>query len=299
MTAPRQVLPGATYLITRRCTQRQFWLRPSDLTNQIIAYCVATGATRTGIQIHGICALSNHWHAVVSDPHARLPQFLAWTHKYIAKCINASYGRWENLWASEKPSAVRLEDDGDVVDKLVYCLTNPVSAGLVARGSQWPGVRTNARDVGEADYQVPRPPIFFREDGSMPQSVTLRIERPAICPELSNRQLAEHVHQLVERAEANIRHEFAKSGRRFLGADVVLRQLPTDSPRTMEPRRKLSPCVAAKNKWARIEALRRLCSFGEAYRKALDLWRAGWREALFPAGTYAMRIRHRVLCRSP
>ena len=38
---PRQILPGSTYLITRRCTQRQFLLKPSPLTNQVIAYCYA------------------------------------------------------------------------------------------------------------------------------------------------------------------------------------------------------------------------------------------------------------------
>ena len=38
MTAPRQVLPGTTYLVTRRCAQRQFLLRPSKLVNEIFSY---------------------------------------------------------------------------------------------------------------------------------------------------------------------------------------------------------------------------------------------------------------------
>ena len=44
MTAPRQILPGAVYVITRRCTQRQFLLRPSNLTNQVFAYSLAVAA---------------------------------------------------------------------------------------------------------------------------------------------------------------------------------------------------------------------------------------------------------------
>src|SRR5262245_1087303 len=94
----RQVLPGSTYLVTRRCTQRQFRLRPSALTNQIVAYCLALAADRTGVLLHAVCVLSDHWRGVVSDPQARLPEFLGYYHKLVAKAVNASLGRWENLW---------------------------------------------------------------------------------------------------------------------------------------------------------------------------------------------------------
>jgi hypothetical protein len=55
---PRSILPNARYLLTRRCTQRQFWLRPSAKINQIVTYCVAEAAAHTGVQLHGICVLS-------------------------------------------------------------------------------------------------------------------------------------------------------------------------------------------------------------------------------------------------
>jgi REP element-mobilizing transposase RayT len=32
MTLPRQVVPGYDYLITRRCSERRFFLRPDDDT---------------------------------------------------------------------------------------------------------------------------------------------------------------------------------------------------------------------------------------------------------------------------
>ncbi|RMH42670.1 MAG: hypothetical protein D6689_07445, partial [Deltaproteobacteria bacterium] len=83
MSVPRQVLPGSTYLVTRRCTQRQFWLKPTKLTNQIVAYCVAYAATITGVELHALCVLSNHWHAVLTDPEGRLPEFMHWAHKHI------------------------------------------------------------------------------------------------------------------------------------------------------------------------------------------------------------------------
>jgi hypothetical protein len=36
---PRQVLPRQFYLITRRCAQREFLLRPDQATNNAFRYC--------------------------------------------------------------------------------------------------------------------------------------------------------------------------------------------------------------------------------------------------------------------
>jgi putative transposase len=230
---------------------------------------------------------------VVTDSDARLPEFLRRVHKHTAKCINAIYNRWENLWATEQTSVVRLEDDVDVLDKLAYCLANPVAAGLVAHGDQWPGLRTAPSDVAGREYVVARPPGYFSETGSMPETATLRITRPAIRPDLSDSQLAEHLDGLVADREAEGRAHVARDGRQFLG---VLRQRPFERPYTVEPRGELSPRVAAKNKWRRIEALRRLKEFAIAYKKALALWRLGVRDVVFPAGTYVMRVLHGVRC---
>ena len=60
MTLPRQVLPGQFYLITRRCTQRQFLLRPDPETNNAFTYCLAEAAERYEISVLLPCAMSNH-----------------------------------------------------------------------------------------------------------------------------------------------------------------------------------------------------------------------------------------------
>ena len=72
----------------------------------------------------------------------------------------------------------------------------------------------------------------------------------------------------VERAAAQ---ERKTQGLRVLGRAEVLRQRPTDRPRSHEPRRQMSPRVAGLNKWARIEALQRNKAFLAAYRLARDL----------------------------
>ena len=141
MTAPRQILPGSCYLVTRRCTQRQFLLRPSVVSNEIVEYCLALAADQTGVELHAVCVMSNHWHAVVSDPFACLPEFLERVHRLTARALNASLGRWENFWSSDKPSVVRLVTEQAVLDEMAYVLANPTAAGLVNSPREWPGSR--------------------------------------------------------------------------------------------------------------------------------------------------------------
>ena len=57
---PRQVLPRQFYLITRRCSQRQFLLRPDAATNNAFLYCLIDAALRCEIDVLLPCAMSNH-----------------------------------------------------------------------------------------------------------------------------------------------------------------------------------------------------------------------------------------------
>ena len=82
------------------------------------------------MELHALCFLANHYHIVLTDPNARLPEFMQWLNEFTAKSINALHGRWENLWACGSYSAVVLESAEDVLDKMVYTLCNPVTAGL-------------------------------------------------------------------------------------------------------------------------------------------------------------------------
>ena len=60
----------------------------------------------------------------------------------------------------------------------------------------------------------------------------------------------------------------------------------------------MSPKFAAKNKWARIEALLRNRGFIEKYRDAFLAHIAGLANVVFPFGTYLMRKIAKVACES-
>jgi len=87
----------------------------------------------------------------------------------------------------------------------------------------------------------------------------------------------------------------AKKNIRLLGRKAVRRQSPFSSPKTSAKRRGLSPRVATRNKWLRIEALQRNKLFVAQYRDALRQLRCG-EDVLFPVGTYLLRVRGLVSC---
>ena len=274
-------------MLTRRCTQRQFLLVPSDVVNQIVLYCLAVAATRYKITVHAFCWLSNHWHGVLSDPHGNRPEFCRWLHEFTAKCINAHRGRWENMWASEQYSAVELLDGASVLDKIGYVLANPVEAFLVACSHLWPGAISRLKDFGKT-MVIARPDGFFRDEGEMPAYAELTIEKPAQFAELADDEWVELVRQEVKGREEKAREDARKNGRGFLGVKKVLAQDWRDCPATHEPRREISPTVAAGNKWLRIERLQHNGEFRVDHEEARLRFIAGDRRVEFPRGTYWM-----------
>jgi REP element-mobilizing transposase RayT len=294
VTAPRQVLEGTTYLVTRRVSERRFFLRPSTNTTAILGYILAVVSDRYGILLHTVCTLSNHLHIVLTDPHARLPDFQRDLDSLVARAINCMLGRWESLFERDSYSAVRLEPRDDVMDKMVYVLANPVAAGLVRRGKEWPGLWSDPRLIGGEGIVFERPRGFFREDGPMPATARLRFHPP---PGFENDpELVQELLRRLERAEVRAAAALASQGRSFMGVARVLAQKWYARPKGGEPRRGLSPQVACRNKRKRIEALSRLTAFRAAYQEALAAWKRGVRDVTFPPGTWLMRVQHRVCC---
>lgn len=293
VTTPRQILPGQRYLITRRCTQRQFLLRPSRVTNQTIQYCLAHAAEETGVLLHAVCFMSNHWHGVVTDVEARLPEFLERFHRLLAKAQNASIGRWENFWSSDKVSAVLLVSDSDVLDKMAYVIANPTAAGLVRSPQEWPGIIS--RRLGE-QFDVEMPDAFFDPEGALPDEVRLEFVRPHIFCALSDTQFAEQLNHAVATLVRHARENMRLRGLSFVGREMVLRQRFFDAPKTEAPRRNSIPRVAAKSTATRVNAIQRMLDFVAQYRAARLRWRKGDRTVVFPSGTYALRIHAGVTC---
>jgi REP element-mobilizing transposase RayT len=299
MSKPRRVLPGSTYLITRRCLRRQFLLRPSRDVNQVFLFCLAHSAGKCGIEVHAFCVLSNHYHLVVTDPLAKLPEFMQWLDLYVSKCLNARYGRWGAFWEPEKYGGVQIIESADVLDKIVYTLANPVAAGLVRWGSEWPGLRSRIEDTGSAEWVATRPGFYFDPEGPVPEEARLRLVRPPIFAELSDEAFVSLLRERYSEREREIQSAFDEEGRKFLGRSAVRKQSRDDYARSHEKKRTLNPRIACKRKWPRIQVLEQLTEWAAQYAEALTFYLSGDHTACFPPGTYWMRVQFDVRCYAP
>jgi putative transposase len=290
MTAPRRILPGDVYLITRRCTQRTFLLRPDETTKQIFDYCMAEAAARFEIELLAWKAMSNHYHAVAHDPHGRLPAFLEHFHKMVAKCMNRRWGRWENFWSSEETCVTKLVNINDIVEKIVYVLCNAIESDLVGRIADWPG-SSSLEYMNGKTKTIRRPKAYFKKDGVMPKEVTLRAVVPSRITEVETIESWRHrIRTAVLERETTILAMRAQKKRRVLGRKAVLRAQPTDAPPSETIHRKLRPCIACLDPTMRKLEINALQAFRIAHAEARMRWIAGDRRAIFPAGTYAMRL---------
>lgn len=290
MARPRYIAAGSTYLITRRCSEGRFFLRPDSAITQAFEFCLAHAAARSGVVIHAYVALSNHYHLVVTDPEGRLPEFQHWLDTYVAKIVNLQRGRCESLWAPGSYSAVRLEDIEDVKSKLLYTFLNPVKSHLVRCARDWPGARSLPVDFG-SERLIRRPKGFFRNKGPVPREAVLRVALPqGLDLDQISGELAAAENGLVRQAKAR--------NQAFLGVRAILKQSPNACPTTPIPTGSLNPSVASLDRKRRMEALERLKSFFKGYRLAWERFCRGERSVEFPYGTYLMRHRFNVVCAS-
>jgi putative transposase len=283
MTLPRCVLPGQTHLVTRRCIGRRFLLRPDDALTNAFLYCLARAAAKYGVEIHGFCAMSNHYHLVMTDTTRVLPDFMAWFNRQLAMCVK-QLRRWDEvIWEPNRSyNAVELGGPAEVLDKMAYVLLNPVSAALVRSPDRWVGAVSTMHTLRKGAIQAKRPAVWFKDDA--PEVVTLTLTPP---PCLSNQ--AGYLHALdalVTDHLTTVRAELCRQGWGFLGRTRVRKTSPTDQPRSKKERFGRNPTFSVMTRGMWLAAVQRLRAFRRAYRSAYETWRRGDRSVVFPAGTW-------------
>ncbi len=270
------------------------FMRPSTALNQLVRYVLAVSVERFGILLHAYCFMSNHLHLVLTDPLGALPAFEQYLGSLLARSCNALVGHRGSFWEPGSYNAVTLVEARDVDDKLVYTLANPVSAGLVRRGAEWPGCRSTPEAIEGPPEIAARPPNFFRREGSLPASAALKLAAPPGIASIE--EFRRMLRRRVARREDEAAEQLASRGGSFLGARGVLAQDPFSAPSTEEPPRNVKPRIACQDRQKRAKALARLKAFLRAYREAWDEFASGLRETLFPHGTYWMRVAYAVPC---
>lgn len=262
----------------------------------LFTFVLAVCADKFGILVHAVVLMSTHEHLVVTDPRGVLPDFLRELHRLVALGTKV-LRKWEGaVWDSEKTSVVRLLSPQAIVEKVAYCMANPVAAGLVRHARDWPGLTTMPEQLGKAVLSAARPKVFFDPDNTQwPEAARVALTLPpSLEGQMSLEEFQRQVAVELERQEQEARQAVAKAGRTFLGADRCRRTSPYRRARSFEPLRGRNPtfAVGRGNRAGFFAAVAELRAFRSAYREALRLWRLGEREVEFPAGTWAMKQLH-------
>ena len=120
----------------------------------------------------------------------------------------------------------------------------------------------------------------------MPDTASLSIGRPRGFEHLTAAGFADLVRERIRQLEESVLAQRRLTGERVLGRRAILAQKCTDRPGSHEPRRELTPQIAARSKWSRIEAVLRNKHFRAVYEAARAAFISGVRDVLFPPGTY-------------
>ena len=178
-------------------------------------------------------------------------------------------------------------------------MAKPVKAGLVRRARDWPGVTVLPQELGRRTWRIERPDVFFDANNRQwPDSVELSLSLPpALQRTYGAQQVREAVAQELEHQEHLAQQEVKKRNWRVLGAERVRRLSPYRRATSFEPLRGRNPTFAVGRGQIGVffDAVTQLRAFRRAYRQALEQWRAGLRDAVFPQGTWCMCRFHGVL----
>lgn len=297
MSQPRQILPGKTVMVTRRCLQRRFFLIPSPMVNDILKYVLARGAAMFGVEFHAIVFMSNHYHILLTDMLGQLPRFMHWVNREMSRAIGEFRGVEGGLFAPGSYNMVTLESPEAVLDKLAYIALNPVTARLVKRPSQWEGLLTLPEQLGtDIATRIPRPKVYFRRRaGVTPPTLSLTV--PPMLRHMPLQNVVTAVRQRMDERSEPLTGS-------VLGMRRVLRTPLGSRPKTQELRGQRIPALSAVHPELWKLALKRLRGFRQAYRIAFERYREHGFTDGFPPGTWAMvqncgALRHRRVLPTP
>lgn len=290
MSRVRPVFAGDTLHIQRRTIHGRFFLIPNEKMLALARYAFGVAAQREGLRIHLLCVMSNHIHVVVTDPRGKHPDFTAYAHRLMALALQRMYGIEEAVWAPGGPSVQRLLGPDGVADALAYVRANPIEAGCVRDEREYHGLfGADERAPLKTHRELIARPAVFGSQSRLPASVEFKTEPvKELVEALGKKRASELIAGYIRRRRQRAREERAAEKLGYLGMKRVLSASVWQ--RVPRPR---SGGIRPTFKGVTAEAIRQgsytLRAFRLAYAEALEWFRLGKRDIVFPLGTYKMK----------
>ncbi len=292
----RRQEPGQYYLVTTRCHQARFFLRPDpDLNEAVLEWLTRAQLQYPELRILAACFMSNHLHLVVHDQTGQLAAWASYFLGNFARAVNRVRGRTGSCF-DRRYSAEPILDDEALIDRLVYVVTNPVKAGLCDHVDKWPGVVLFAR--GPCQEEIPVSWIdrglrrrtserAQRRGEAPPRSEAYRVQENLVIDPLDaeiNGSEGAGLIVAIEVREAELAAERREAGLRPLGAARVLAQSWHAAPR--HPKRSPRPLCHAASEALREAFLEGFHFFVGLFREASERLREGALRIVFPQWSF-------------
>ncbi len=178
----RSCLQGGLHHVLNRGNHRQTLFHGPDDFAQFIEL-MAEGQRRHGIDLWGYCLMSNHWHVVVEV--SRVEKLSRWLHWVCNRHVRLFHRGRRDLGGGHiyqgRYKAFPIQDEGHLHQVLRYVEANPVRAGLVPRGRDWPWSSLSRQEIKRGLIALTRPRLQpWRRDESWEKAVDTPLEAEAL-----------------------------------------------------------------------------------------------------------------------
>lgn len=271
-------------------------------------FVLAGAQQRTRVSIHHTMLNVTHHHTSVTTQEANLPAFTEYVHREMSKALGVllaeqRYEAPEQIFEDRQTHQMRLLDAPACMSHITYERLNGVAAGLVQQPGQMPDCRFDYGLWRGQPLTIKRPPFYFNPKTTEPERELHFEVDPLTFLEFSG-DLDSIIHH-YRRAERSAVASFRRA-RTFpvLGAKRLRRIHPYDEPRSKrKAHRGVIPTFklgarGVTGRTQRILACKEVTAFRRAHSEA-NRARRDCEEAVFPAGTYKMRVAHNVSVAEP
>lgn len=291
----RFIPPGSLVEVTCRTVQGRLLLRPSPLLRELTLGVLARAARLYPVELHAFAFLSNHFHLLVTVPHAqRLASFMNYLNSNLAREAGRLI-RWrEKFWGRRYQAILVSNEEAVQIARFRYVLAHGVKEGLVGSLRDWPGAHcagalldgelVSGRWIDRTLEQA-----VLRKRLSVDPKAFITIETVRLAPLPCWRDLAEHrfrdrVRALVEEIEREGRTRAEQRGEAPRGRDFVFRQDPRHEPNRLK--KGPAPLAHTASRLARETLREAYRIFLGTYRRAAERLRSGAFDAVFPPGAF-------------
>lgn len=156
----RVVVPHLPHHVTQRGNRREA-IFFEDGDHEVYCALLAEQARRHRVEVWGYCLMPNHVHLILVPKRAdSLGIAVGEAHRRYTNFVNARAGWTGHLFQRRFASVVL--DESHLRAALCYVSLNPVRAGLVPRGEDWPWSSLRAHLAGMDDALVNVDPVLQR-----------------------------------------------------------------------------------------------------------------------------------------